>query len=51
MLTVIQRHEGDVVDVVLDGRRLPVQDGDGGNATGDRVDLQPVGRVGDLGVP
>lgn len=51
VLTVIRRHEGDVVDVVLDVRRLPVQDGDGGNATVDRVDLQPVGRVVHLGVP
>lgn len=49
-LTVIRGHEGHVVHVVLDERRLSVQDGDGGDAAVERVDLQPVGRVVHLGV-
>lgn len=50
-LTVIRSHEGDVVQVVLDVGRLSVQDGDGGNPTVNRIDLQPIGRVVHLGVP
>lgn len=50
-LTIIRRHEGNVVEVVLDIGRLPVKDGDGGNPTVNRVNLQPVGRVVHLGVP
>lgn len=50
-LTVVGGHEGDVVHVVLDVRRFAVQDGDGGDAPVDRVDLQPVGGVEHLGVP
>lgn len=50
-LTVIRSHKGNVVEVVLDVGRLSVKDGDGGNLTINRVNLQPVGRVVHLGVP
>lgn len=50
-LTVIRCHEGDIVEVVLDIGRLSVKNGDGGNATVNLVNLQPVSRVIHLGVP
>lgn len=50
-LTVIRCHEGNVVVVVLDIWRLSVKNGDGGNLSVSRVNLQPVGGVIHLGVP
>lgn len=50
-LTVIRCHEGNVVVVVPDIWRLSVKNGDGGNLSVSRVNLQPVGRVIHLGVP
>lgn len=50
-LTVIRCHEGNVVVVVLDIRRLSVKNGDGGNLSVSWVNLQPVGGVIHLGVP
>lgn len=50
-LTIISSHEGHVVLVVLDVRRLSVKGGDGGNPAIIWVNLQPAGRVEHLGVP
>lgn len=46
--TIIGGEEGGVVQVILNIRRLSVQNSDGGDAAVVRVDSQPVSRVGEF---